>query len=319
MPVIKSFFQSPISIAVTATALVVGVGWYWYKHPTKQVYWPLSKKDEVNKGYEEDKEAFDNKTKPIIPISVNYHFTRVCNAECGFCFHTETSGHHEKLPEAYAALRLLRDEGMQKLNFAGGEPFLYAKHLGKMCKFAKEELGLQSVSIVSNGTRITDGWLREWGAYVDILAVSCDSFVTSTNEKIGRKERKGGAVFDNVKKLFQIRDWCLEQGVKFKLNTVVCSLNWEEDMAETVKQLAPCRWKVFQVLVVDGENENDQRRRDARKFAITDEQFDVFCKKHQHVGGFTPEPNETMRSSYLVRFPLTIYIFSSWKLIVLDP
>lgn len=36
-------------------------------------------------------------------------------------------------------------------------------------------------------------------------------------------------------------------GVKFKLNTVVCSHNKDEDMSELVKLAAPFRWKVFQV------------------------------------------------------------------------
>ena len=28
------------------------------------------------------------KKNEIIPLSVNYHFTRQCNYSCGFCFHT---------------------------------------------------------------------------------------------------------------------------------------------------------------------------------------------------------------------------------------
>ncbi|KAF2257217.1 radical SAM enzyme, partial [Trematosphaeria pertusa] len=232
--------------------------------------------------------------------SVNYHFTRKCNAECRFCFHTETTSHVEPLENAKKGLRLLHDDGMEKLNFAGGEPFLYHKYLGQLCRFAKQELGLQSVSIVSNGTRVTEKWLREYGQYVDILAISCDSFIASTNAAIGRADRKSGRPFDNVAQLFQIRDWCRELGIKFKLNTVVCSLNWQEDMVDVVRELDPFRWKVFQVLVVEGENESEQRMRDARKMLVTDEQFGSFCKRHEGVRGFTPESNDVMQSSYLI-------------------
>ena len=189
---------------------------------------------------------------------------------------------------------------MQKLNFAGGEPFLYQKYLGKLCKYAKEDLGLESVSIVSNGTRVTREWLYEYGRYVDILAISCDSFNAETNREIGRKERGDGKPFDNVAQLFEIRDWCKDLGIKFKLNTVVCSLNWQEDMRENVQNLAPFRWKVFQVLVVDGENENEERKRDARKLVVSDEQFAAFCRRHEDVHGFTPESNALMKESYLV-------------------
>ncbi|KAF2464884.1 radical SAM enzyme [Lindgomyces ingoldianus] len=235
-----------------------------------------------------------------IPISVNYHFTRVCNAACKFCFHTELTGYHAPLPTAQNALRLLAESGMRKLNFAGGEPFLYPKHLGQLCKFAKEELQLESVSIVSNGTRVSEQWLANWGAWIDILAISCDSMKAETNQLIGRAERTTGVPFDNVTQLFRIRDWCRKFGVRFKLNTVVCAKNWEEDMVDVVSELAPFRWKVFQVLVVDGENENETRRRDARSMVVTDEEFGWFCRRHKGVKGFTPEPNRLMRASYLI-------------------
>lgn len=67
-----------------------------------------------------------------VPISVNYHFTRKCNKECGFCFHTAKTSHVASSEEAKHGLSLLKKAGMRKLSFAGGEPFLYPKHLG-MC------------------------------------------------------------------------------------------------------------------------------------------------------------------------------------------
>lgn len=69
-------------------------------------------------------------TQIPIPISVNYHLTRRCNKECGFCFHTAKSSHVASLEEAKRALTLLKHAGMKKINFAGGEPFLNPKFLG---------------------------------------------------------------------------------------------------------------------------------------------------------------------------------------------
>lgn len=109
---------------------------------------------------------------------------------------------------------------MKKINFAGGEPFLYPKYLGSLCRFCKETLKLESVSIISNGTKITEKWLREYAAFVDILAVSCDSVNPETNRKIGRMDRGSGVPFDNVGQLFLVRGWCARYGVRFKLNTV---------------------------------------------------------------------------------------------------
>ena len=55
-----------------------------------------------------------------------------------------------------------------------------------MVKFCKEELNLESVSIVNNGSKVTEKWMSEYAYYLDIMAVSCDSFDGETNKRIGR-------------------------------------------------------------------------------------------------------------------------------------
>lgn len=45
------------------------------------------------------------------PESVNYHFTRQCNYECGFCFHTAKTSFVLPLEEAKHGLRMLKDAG----------------------------------------------------------------------------------------------------------------------------------------------------------------------------------------------------------------
>ena len=239
--------------------------------------------------------------KRTIPISVNYHFTRKCNKTCKFCFHTEKTSHVATEQQMKRGLKLLKDAGMRKINFAGGEPLLYPRELAMLCQYCKEELKLESVSIISNGTLLKKKWLEQNGKYVDVMGVSCDSFDECTNEAIGRGSGK------NVEQLFAIRQWCRELGIKFKLNTVVCKLNWQEDMASTVEQLDPFRWKCFQVLFVEDENDasnvqaqNDKRKRDARKLLISTEQYRTFCSKHEHLSCFVPEPNDLMASSYLI-------------------
>lgn len=122
----------------------------------------------------------------IVPVSVNYHFTRKCNYSCGFCFHTAKTSYVAPLSDIKVALRKLMTKGMKKINLSGGEPFLYPVLLGEICKFCKEDLNLESVSIVTNGSKVTEKFFREYGRYVDIIAVSVDSFDEDTNIKIGR-------------------------------------------------------------------------------------------------------------------------------------
>ena len=129
---------------------------------------------------------FRNKTPKLVPKSVNFHFLRQCNLQCRFCFHTDIGGGYVA-PEAQI-LRTMADlaaAGMTKINFSGGEPFLKPKLLGAMCRYCKETLGV-TVSVVSNGTKITEQWLDEFGCYVDIIALSLDSADNETNIFIGR-------------------------------------------------------------------------------------------------------------------------------------
>ena len=45
------------------------------------------------------------------PESVNYHFTRQCNYECGFCFHTAKNSFVLPIEEAKRGLQMLKDAG----------------------------------------------------------------------------------------------------------------------------------------------------------------------------------------------------------------
>lgn len=268
------------------------------------------------------------------PISVNYFPSRDCNKACGFCFHTAKNSYMATLTDAKRGIAALHAAGMRKLNVAGGEPFLHPKFLGELCRFAKQDLGLESVSIVSNGSLIKERWLREYGRWVDILAISCDSFDEATNVKIGRGNGK------NVEELRGIARWCGEYGIMFKLNTVVCRYNFEEDMSALVEELMPFRWKVFQVLLVQVSDEasfpshlrtpgfvtlvfclsvfiqttTDRRQgenhgsrtdgeallRNAANFQISTEEYNIFCEKHKHLPCFIPESNKIMAQSYLL-------------------
>ena len=235
-----------------------------------------------------------NKTPKKIPISVNYHFTRKCNLKCGFCFHTAKTSYILSLEEAKRGLKLLKDSGMKKINFAGGEPFLYQPFLGQLIKYCKEELKIEKLSIITNGTLVTKNFIKTYHKYIDVLGVSCDSFNEETNKKIGRGTGK------NVIKLFEIANLCKEYNIKFKLNTVVCNLNFKEDMRENIIKLNPFRWKCFQVLMVKGENEDEKRLRDVRKFQISNEDFEFFCNRHKDLKCFISESNNNMKSSYLI-------------------
>lgn len=194
-------------------------------------------------------------------------------------------------------LELLSAAGTQKVNFAGGEPFLRPHLLGRLCQKA-HELGM-AVSIISNGSLITKEWMQQYGYYVDVLGVSVDSFLPITNAKIGRG---GDASNQHVQRVLQVRQWCHEHNIQFKVNTVVCQLNWEEDMTEHMLELDPVRWKVFQVLILEGENAGNGDLRDGRSLTIECDQYQAFVERHRaHFPKvLIPESNDVMQNSYLL-------------------
>ena len=72
------------------------------------------------------------------------------------------------------------------------------------------------------------------------MAISCDSFDEETNRVIGRHQPK----CHHLASLALVRDWCKTYRVAFKINTVVNTHNWEEDVSQEILDLNPVRWKV---------------------------------------------------------------------------
>lgn len=204
------------------------------------------------------------------------------------------------LEDAKQGLKMLKEAGMVKINFSGGEPFLKAKFLGRLVNYCKYELGLKSVSIVSNGSLIKDKWFEQYGEALDILAISCDSFDEDVNRRIGRGTRSENRKTSHIESLRRVRDLCGTYKVAFKLNTVVNTENYQEDFTAAIQELKPIRWKCFQCLLIDGENSGADALRDARSLIISSDQFDEFVKRHAHIEQLVPECNASMRDSYLI-------------------
>nr|XP_051689255.1 S-adenosylmethionine-dependent nucleotide dehydratase RSAD2 isoform X1 [Oryctolagus cuniculus] len=251
-----------------------------------------AQKQQVREGPGETpgQEEEEDSDVPTTPMSVNYHFTRQCNYRCGFCFHTAKTSFVLPLEEAKRGLLLLKEAGMEKINFSGGEPFIHdrGRYLGELVRFCKAELRLQSVSIVSNGSLIRERWFKDYGEYLDILAISCDSFDEQVNVLIGRGQGRKNHV-DNLQKL---RAWCRDYRVAFKINSVINRFNVQEDMNEQIKALNPVRWKVFQCLLIEGENSGADALREAARFVISDEEFEGFLERHKGVSCLVPESNQ---------------------------
>lgn len=60
------------------------------------------------------------------------------------------------------------------------------------------------------------------------------------------------------------------------------------------------RWKVFQCLLIHGENAGPEALRNAEPFYISNETFEKFIERHRHVRSLVPESNKSMQNSYLI-------------------
>jgi len=227
--------------------------------------------------------------KPI--VSVNWHLWPRCNYHCSFCF-----GHFKdinpktlSLDRSVSILHILKGIGVQKITFTGGEPLL-CPYLGDLLKEAKS-LGFTTM-IVSNGSLITQSFLREYHPYIDWIGLSLDSVSDEVEALLGRGY---GGHIKNIRKIVpDIKGY----GIKLKINVVVTRLTYKEDLTYLLTELAPDRLKFFQVLKIRGENDHA-----IDSLLISNEQFQEFVNRHRRLNPIS-ESNDLMIGSYIMLDPL---------------
>lgn len=234
----------------------------------------------------------------LIP-SVNFHLWEACNMSCKFCFATFQDVKQTVLPkghlpkkEAMAVIKKLADYGFQKISFAGGEPTL-CPWISQLIAYAKD-LGLTTM-LVTNGSRLSDDFLKENEGSLDWIAISIDSVSENTNTLIGR------AINGTPKSLDYYIDMAVRikrHGFRFKINTVVNRYNCAEDMNGFISIAKPERWKVLQALPIKGQNDEF-----FDELSVSTHEFKQFIKRHRSVDKLLAENNKDMIGSYVMIDP----------------
>jgi len=234
--------------------------------------------------------------------AINFHITRQCNYHCKFCFHTKKSRFMLRKEDQLEVLRQFRQAGSEKVNFAGGEPFLFSERLGELVKASKEKFGYPSVSIITNGSIVKPEWFEKYGKYLDILGVSCDSIQPQVNLCHGRNSNSLRLPVEQSKKYETLSQICHHHGILFKVNTVVTQLNKDELLADFINKLDPCRWKIFQILEIKNENGGER----LQPLLITPKEFERYVQRNlaqlpsSKKKILVKESNEMMQNSYIV-------------------
>jgi len=236
-----------------------------------------------------------------LPPAVNWHFWPWCNYGCTFCFATFEDIDRSNSLEKELGFKLLEEmaaEGVEKVTFVGGEPTL-CPWLGEYLVKAKS-LAL-TTCIVSNGTGLTEEFLDSWHEYIDWVGISIDAsddrlhYIMRRGTKADLAEGRSR----HLEAALSAWERCQKLGIRMKLNTVVCKANLEDNMTEIVLQLIPERWKAFQVLPVDGQNDGR-----VENLLISEDEFLEWVERHKGVSNeginFIPETNELMTGSYVM-------------------
>lgn len=241
-------------------------------------------------------------TQQFIP-AVNFHLWEPCNMRCKFCFATFQDVKQSILPkghlpreQAVQVVQQLADFGFQKITFAGGEPTL-CKWLPDLIATAKDA-GMTTM-IVSNGSRLTDEFLEVNKNKLDWIAISVDSLNAATNLTTGRAI--AGKIPLQLDYYKSLADSVKQFGYGLKINTVVNSKNFNENMNEFIRYVKPKRWKVLQVLPVVGQNDNK-----IDDFKISELEFQIFIDNHsdlQNITNIVPETNSQIKGSYAMVDP----------------
>ncbi|KXB29821.1 radical SAM protein [Dechloromonas denitrificans] len=245
-------------------------------------------------------------------LVINWHVTEACNYRCRYCYskwHAE--GSRKELihsPKASAAMlaeiyrhfspdnRLNQARlGMQwdsvRLSLAGGEPLLYSREIVGIVAQARE-LGFK-VSLITNGSRLTQPLMTELAPQLSILGLSFDSAIASTNREIGRADRHEQILSLSDLAIVIESGRHLNPALRMKINTVVNALNFTEDMSQLIQQLAPDKWKVLRMLPTITSD-----------LAIADHEFAEFVTRHKRLGVImAAEDNNDMVESYIMIDP----------------
>ena len=237
--------------------------------------------------------------------SVNFHLWEPCNMRCGFCFATFQDVKRDmKLPKGHlpeedciSVVDRIAEFGFEKINFAGGEPTL-CPWLPDLIVRAKEHRMV--TSIVTNGSRITDQWLRNLNGSLDWIGLSIDTVDPEKLVRLGRAI--AGKVPITEAEYLDIIGEIKRHKIRLKINTVVTSVTWKENFTQFIRLAKPERWKLLQALPVKGQNDAH-----IADFEITADQFEAYVQRNRIVenNGITvvPENNEAMTESYVMIDP----------------
>ncbi len=236
------------------------------------------------------------------PIVINWHVTEACNFRCRYCYAKwqqptglevirDPSATDQLIEALYVGFNSQGALSRPRLNFAGGEPLLFDQQVASAMELARSA-GFD-VSLITNGSRLTDNVAKRIAPQLSMLGVSIDTTLTEANHQIGRLDGRGGQL--NLAQLIDriVAMRRINPDMTLKINTVVNQGNWQENLTQLISTLAPSRWKVLRMLPTVTDD-----------LVVSDVQFLRFVERHSALASIMcVEDNEDMVQSYIMVDP----------------
>lgn len=154
--------------------------------------------------------------------------TDQCNEGCIYCFRALNNINKFDTKQHMFILDRIIGYGTEQITWSGGEALL-VPHVTQLMKYAKEH-GIYN-KLTTNGKLLTPEKIEEIKPYIDLVALSIDSFNDNTNQSIGRGKEHRKTVINRIKHL-------IDSNILVDINTVVVRQNINDlvDMAEFLKE-----------------------------------------------------------------------------------
>lgn len=143
-----------------------------------------------------------------------------CNMNCRFCFSYWRNNNPEiSSDKAKEAIQILKNQGLEAINFTGGEPLL-REDIDELIKYAKQ-LGLTTI-LTTSGILLKEK-LDKIKKYIDFIGLPLDS----ENAKVHNNMRNTNVVKDHHKLIIELINYLHKTYPKIgiKINTVVTKKN----------------------------------------------------------------------------------------------
>jgi MoaA/NifB/PqqE/SkfB family radical SAM enzyme len=153
------------------------------------------------------------------PWAAHIYVTDNCNLDCSYCNEFDNTVDHPATEDVKKWMRKLRELGVKRLGYLGGEPLLHPDFV-ELVRYGKE-LGFTKLSMSTNGFLLTKKLLRELEeAGLDQMQFSVDRMTPN------------GTTKKSLKTVRHKLEWFKDSTIGFNVNSVLCN-----DTADQVGEL----------------------------------------------------------------------------------